>query len=165
MKKIILNLNKFMALGVAVLMLASFIGTPMTAEAAKKKGSGNATYAVGDDIAFGHLDGTILSWTILTYDDTTKMALVTTRRPLNSKSVTAYRAAIAQMFKQNGTTAGYVRWSENYWRGWLNQTFYKECFNDAERAMIKKTTLSEQDAKNSLMNYHKFISLCRYKSL
>ncbi|SCZ76746.1 Ig-like domain-containing protein [Pseudobutyrivibrio xylanivorans] len=154
MKKINLYMKNIMALGMAVLMLASFIGTPITAEAAKKKGSGNATYAVGDDIAFGHLDGTILSWTILTYDDTTKMALVTTRKPLNSKSVTNYRTAIAQMFKQKGTAAGYVRWSENYWRGWLNQTFYKECFNDAERAMIKKTTLSEQDAKNSIMNYY-----------
>ncbi len=154
MKKIYQNLKFIMALWMAVVMLASFIASPITAEAAKKKSSGNATYAVGDDIAFGHLDGTILSWTILTYDDTTKMALVTTRRPLNSKSVTAYRAAIAQMFKQNGTTAGYVRWSENYWRGWLNQTFYKECFNDAERAMIQKTTLSEQDAKNSIMNYY-----------
>ena len=112
MKKIYLNLKFVMALGMAVLMLTSFIGTPMTVDAAKKKGSGNATYAVGDDIAFGCLDGVILSWTILTYDDTTKIAFVTTRRPLSSKSVTAYRAAIAQMFKDKGTTAGYVRWSE-----------------------------------------------------
>ena len=58
------------------------------------------------------------------------------------------------MYATNKTAAGYVRWSENYWRGWLNQTFYKNCFNDAERAMIQKTTLSEQDAKNSIMNYY-----------
>ncbi|SDI82436.1 Ig-like domain (group 2) [Pseudobutyrivibrio sp. 49] len=154
MKKIYLNLKNLMAFGMAVIMLASFIANPITAEAAKKKGSGNATYAVGDNIAFGNIDGGIISWTILTYDDKTKMAFVTTRKPLASKSVTAYREAIAQMFKQNGTKAGYVRWSENYWRGWLNQTFYKQCFNDAEREMIQKTTLSEQDAKNSIMNYY-----------
>ena len=154
MKKGILILKSIMAFCMALIVVASFMSASLTAEAAKKKGSGNATYAVGDDIAFGFFDDTILSWTILTYDDTTKVAFVTTKRPLNSKSVTAYRTAIAQMYATNKTTAGYVRWSENYWRGWLNQTFYKNCFNDAERAMIQKTTLSEQDAKNSIMNYY-----------
>lgn len=146
--------KRIMALATAVIILGAFAAEPITAEAAKKKGSGRATYAVGDDVAFGALDGQILTWTILTYDDTSKIAFVTTRRPLNSKTITSYRMAIDQIYKNKGTTAGYVRWSENYWRGWCNQVFYKQCFNAAERAMIQKTTLSEEAAQDSIMNYY-----------
>ena len=154
MKKGIKILKSMMALTMITAMFSMAMMTSITADAAKKSGSSDAVYAVGDDIAFGFLDGQIISWTILTYDDTTKTAFITTKQPLNSKSITAYRAAISKMYTNSGTVAGYVRWSENYWRGWLNKTFYKECFNDTERAMIKKTTLTEQAAKNSILNYY-----------
>ncbi|QFJ54400.1 DUF6273 domain-containing protein [Pseudobutyrivibrio xylanivorans] len=155
--------RKIMVVVLAAVLCLPVILNPMEAEAAKKKGnSGAATYAVGDDVAFGFFDGTILSWTILTYDDTTKQALVVSRKPLNSRSVTAYRLAIDQMYRDKKTEAGYVRWSENYWRGWLNKTFYETCFNDAERAMILRTTLSETDAKNSIMNYYHDTSMDAY---
>ena len=146
--------KRIFACGLAAFYVFGLFINPIEAQAAKKSKSKDAVYAAGDDIAFGHLDGTIMSWTILTYDDKTKQAFVVARKPLNSKSITAYRLAITQLYRDNGTTAGYVRWSENYWRGWLNSTFYKECFNDDERSKIIKTTLSEKDAQNSLLNYY-----------
>lgn len=153
MRKKLYCRKSIVALALAVIICGGLFMNPAVAEA-KKKSSGNSGYAEGDDIGFGMFDGVPLSWTILTYDDTTKEALVVSRKPLNSRSVTAYRASIAEMYRKNGTTAGYVRWSENYWRGWLNQVFYQQCFNEAEKAMILKTTLSEKDAQASLMNFY-----------
>ncbi len=126
----------------------------MDAQAAKKKSNSN-TYKEGDDIAFGSIDGTVISWTILSYDEATKIAFVVSRKPITSYSITSYRKAIEANYINTKTTAGYVRWSENYWRGWCNQIFYVNNFTDEERAKIQKTTLTSEAAQASLMNiYH-----------
>lgn len=149
------------ALMLAVIMCSGLLINPIEAEA-KKKSSGDGTYAEGDDIAFGTLDGSVMSWTILTYDDTTKTAFIVARKPLVSKTVVSYRKAIDAHYASTGTNAGYVRWSENYWRGWLNEVFYNQCFNDAEKEMILKTVLPEDDEKKSLMNYYHDTTLDAY---
>ena len=161
MKKNFGGLKKLLALALVAVTVMGTAVPSIQVEAAKKKSSG-ATYAVGDDIAFGHIDGTIISWTILTYDDATKTAFVVASKGLNTISINNYRKAIENSYKAAGKTPGYVRWSENYWRGWLNQTFYKVCFNDAERAKILKTTLTAEAAKDSLMNFYHDTSLDAY---
>ncbi len=158
MKKILKSLKKITALSLGLMILSGLVFSPLEAEAAKKK-SGNATYAEGDDIAFGNLDGNILNWTILKYDDTTKIAFVVSRKTLSTTSVTAYRTAVNMSYVDNKKSPGYVRWSENYWRGWCNEIFYVNSFNDEERAKIQKTTLSEADAQKSLMNFYHDTSL------
>lgn len=152
MKKITI-VKRIMALALTIFTVTALVINPMEAEAAKKK-SGNATYKEGDDIAFGMLDGAIINWTILKYDDTTKQALIVSRKTLTSKSITDYRNSVTMMYLQSKTSPGYVRWSENYWRGWCNQIFYKNNFTDGERAMIQKTALGEKDAQKSLMNFY-----------
>ncbi|SFH68276.1 Ig-like domain (group 2) [Pseudobutyrivibrio sp. OR37] len=161
MKNRIYRFKRFVAISLAALMVATVASPSIISEAAKKKSSG-PTYAAGDDIAFGHLDGSILSWTILNYDDTTKTALVISRKGLNSKSIVDYRRAIENVYKIAGKPPAYVRWSENYWRGWLNDTFYKNCFTDNERAKIIKTTLTAEAAKNSIQNFYHDTSLDAY---
>ena len=158
MKKVLKSLKKITALSLGLMIFAGLIFSPMEAEAAKKK-SGTATYAEGDDIAFGVLDGSIINWTILKYDDTTKIALLVSRKTLNSYSISQYRASVNALYIQTKTSPGYVRWSENYWRGWCNEIFYKNCFTDEEKAMIQKTTLSETDSQKSLMNFYHDTSL------
>ncbi|WP_028242455.1 DUF6273 domain-containing protein [Pseudobutyrivibrio ruminis] len=153
MKKNFGGIKKLLALALVAVTVISAAVPTLEAEAAKKKSSGS-TYAVGDDIAFGHLDGSILSWTLLSYDDTTKTALVISKKGLSSKSIVDYRKAIENVYKIAGKPPAYVRWSENYWRGWLNQTFYKNCFNENERAKIVKTTLTAEAAKSSLQNFY-----------
>lgn len=161
MGKSVYFFRKLLAISLAVITVAGTAVPAINVDAAKKKSSGT-TYAAGDDIAFGHLDGTILSWTILSYDDTTKTAFVVARKGLNSKSVMDYRRAIESVYKTAGRAPSYVRWSENYWRGWLNQIFYVNCFNDAERAKILKTTLTAEAAKNSLQNFYHDTTLDAY---
>ncbi|MBR4707603.1 MAG: Ig-like domain-containing protein [Pseudobutyrivibrio sp.] len=126
----------------------------MPVEAASKKKSSGATYAEGDDIAFGNLDGAKLHWTILTYDDSTKTAFVVSRNSMASTSVIKYQQAIGEQIKKSKKPVGYVRWSENYWRAFCN-LMYKNCFTKEERSKIKKTTHSSEDEKNSVLNlYH-----------
>lgn len=158
MKKVVNSLKKITALCVGLMIVAGLVFSPMEVEAAKKK-SGKATYAEGDDIAFGVLDGNIINWTILKYDDTTKIALIASRKTLNTYSISQYRASVNALYIQTKTSPGYVRWSENYWRGWCNEIFYKNCFTDEEKAMIQKTTLSETDSQKSLMNFYHDTSL------
>ena len=158
MKKLLNSIRKMITVSLCLFIILGLILAPMNAEAAKKK-SGKATYAEGDDIALGVLDGNIINWTILKYDDTTKIALVVSRKTLNPISVSQYRTNINMMYIQTKTSPGYVRWSENYWRGWCNEIFYKNSFTDEERAMIQKTTLSEADAQKSLMNFYHDTSL------
>ncbi len=158
MKKVLKTMKKLMALNLGLFIILGLVLCPMEAEAAKKK-SGKATYAEGDDIAFGTLDGSIINWTILKYDDTTKIALIVSRKTLSSASVTSYRAAITKLYIDSKTSPGYVRWSENYWRGWCNEIFYVQNFTAEEKAMIQKTTLSEADAQKSLMNFYHDTSL------
>lgn len=158
MKKVLKTMKKLMALSLGLFIILGLVLCPMEAEAAKKK-SGKATYAEGDDIAFGTLDGSIINWTILKYDDTTKIALIVSRKTLSSISVTSYRAAITKLYIDSKTSPGYVRWSENYWRGWCNEIFYVQNFTAEEKAMIQKTTLSEADAQKSLMNFYHDTSL------
>ena len=133
------------------------MGLSINADAKKK--SSSDTYAAGDDLAFGTLDGTRLSWTILSYDDTSKTAFIVSRKPLTSYTITSYRQAIERNFIATGQKAGYVRWSENYWRGWCNEVFYNNNFTDEERAMIQKTTLTSEAAQKSLMNFYHDTSL------
>ena len=158
MKKVLKTMKRIMALSLGLFIILGLVLCPMEAEAAKKK-SGKATYAEGDDIAFGTLDGSIINWTILKYDDTTKIALIVSRKTLSSISVTSYRAAITKLYIDSKTSPGYVRWSENYWRGWCNEIFYVQNFTAEEKAMIQKTTLSEADAQKSLMNFYHDTSL------
>ena len=153
MRKTFYGLKKFLAFGLVIITVAATAVPALNVDAAKKKSS-NGTYAAGDDIAFGRLDGIVLSWTILSYDEATKTAFVVARKGINTASITAYRKAIENSYRLAGKNAGYVRWSENYWRGWLNQVFYQNSFTDAERAKIQKTTLTAEAAKNSLMNFY-----------
>ncbi len=158
MKKILNSLKRITALSLGLMILMGVVLSPIEVEAAKKK-SGKATYAEGDDIAFGNLDGNIINWTILKYDDTTKIAFVVSRKTLNTTSINAYRTAVNMKFINDKNSPGYVRWSENYWRGWCNEIFYVNSFTEEEKAMIQKTTLSEEDAKKSLMNFYHDTSL------
>lgn len=158
MKNLLKSMKKITALGLCLFIILGIFLCPMNVDAAKKK-SNKATYAEGDDIAFGVLDGNIINWTILKYDDTTKIAFVVSRKTLNSASISQYRTGINMMYVQNKQSPGYVRWSENYWRGWCNEIFYANSFTDEERAMIQKTTLSEADAQKSLMNFYHDTSL------
>ena len=160
MKRAIQRSKKILAFSLAVFMAVAMLGISLQADAKKK--SSSSTYAEGDDIAFGTLDGKIINWTILTYDDTTKVALIVSRKTLFSNSVIAYRDSINKMYNTTKTTAGYVRWEDNYWRGWLNQIFYEECFTDAEKATIQKTTLTEEAAQASLMNFYHDTTLDAY---
>ena len=157
MRKTFKRLKIVLSFTLAVFMGVSLLGISINVDA-KKKSSSN-TYAAGDDIAFGTLDGTKLSWTILSYDDTTKTALIVSRKPLTSYTITSYRQAIERNFIATGQKAGYVRWSENYWRGWCNEVFYNNSFTEEERAMIQKTTLTSEDAQKSLMNFYHDTSL------
>ncbi|MBO5618076.1 MAG: hypothetical protein J5901_06995, partial [Pseudobutyrivibrio sp.] len=93
MRKSVYFFRKLLAISLAVITVAYTAVPAIHADAAKKKSS-STTYAAGDEIAFGHLDGAILSWTILSYDDTTKTALLISKKGLNSKSVVDYRKAI-----------------------------------------------------------------------
>lgn len=160
MRRAIKVSKKILAFSMAVFMGVAVLGLSLQADAAKKKSSG--TYAEGDDIAFGTLDGNIINWTILTYDDTTKVALLVSRKTLHSYSVLAYRDSINQMYLNSKSSAGYVKWEDNYWRGWLNQIFYQQCFTDAERATIQKTSLTEEAAQTSLMNFYHDTTLDAY---
>ncbi|WP_033153511.1 DUF6273 domain-containing protein [Pseudobutyrivibrio ruminis] len=160
MRRAIRVSKKILAFSLAVFMGVAVLGLSLQADAAKKKSSG--TYAEGDDIAFGTLDGNIINWTILTYDDTTKVALIVSRKTLHSNSVIAYRDSINKMYNDSKTSAGYVRWEDNYWRGWLNQIFYDQCFTDAEKATIQKTSLTEEAAQTSLMNFYHDTTLDAY---
>lgn len=160
MRRAIKVSKKILAFSLAVFMGVAVLGLSLNADAAKKKSSN--TYAEGDDIAFGTLDGHIINWTILTYDDTTKTALIVSRKTLSSYSVLAYRDSINQMYLNSNSSAGYVKWEDNYWRGWLNQIFYNQCFTDAERATIQKTTLTEEAAQASLMNFYHDTTLDAY---
>lgn len=160
MRRAIKVSKKILAFSLAVFMGVAVLGLSLQADAAKKKSSG--TYAEGDDIAFGTLDGHIINWTILTYDDTTKVALIVSRKTLHSYSVLAYRDSINQMYLNSNSSAGYVKWEDNYWRGWLNQIFYQQCFTDAERATIQKTSLTEEAAQTSLMNFYHDTTLDAY---
>ena len=161
MKKTIYKLRVILAFSLAVFMAVSLLGISFDSQAAKKKKS-TGSYAEGDDVAFGRLDGTIMSWTILKYDETTKVAFVVARKPLTSYTIKSYRQAIEKNYINTGTKAGYVRWSENYWRGWCNEVFYKENFTDEEREKIQKTTLTSEAAKASLMNFYHDTSLDAY---
>ncbi len=161
MKKTIYKLRVILAFSLAVFMAVSLLGISFDSQAAKKKKS-TGSYAEGDDVAFGRLDGTVMSWTILKYDETTKVAFVVARKPLTSYTIKSYRQAIEKNYINTGTKAGYVRWSENYWRGWCNEVFYKENFTDEEREKIQKTTLTSEAAKASLMNFYHDTSLDAY---
>ncbi|MBR5635994.1 MAG: hypothetical protein IKW81_03575 [Pseudobutyrivibrio sp.] len=154
MKSKIIKLKRFLAVILVMSMWAAVLINPMEAEAAKKKGKGGATYAVGDNVAIGYFDEKVLNWTILSYDDSTKVALVVSRWAMNTKSILEYRKAIDNLYRTTRTAAGYVRWSENYWRGWCNKIFYEQAFTDEEKAMIQKTTLEEDAAKDSILNYY-----------
>lgn len=161
MRKIFNKLRGILALSLAVFMAVSLLGISLDVEAAKKKKS-TGTYAEGDDIAFGKLDGTVMSWTILSYDETTKIAFLVARKPLSSYTIKSYRQAIEKNYISTGTKAGYVRWSENYWRGWCNEIFYNTNFTDEERAKIQKTTLTSEAAQASLMNFYHDTTLDEY---
>lgn len=144
--------KRMLSLMIIGMTALTFLHFPMEAEA--KKSSSSSTYTEGDDIAFGYIDGVIMSWTILSYDDTTKTALIVARKSLSSYMVRSYKQAIVDLYTKTKTTAGYVRWEDNYWRGWCNQIFYNQCFSDAERAMIQKTSLTAKSSQTSLMNYY-----------
>ncbi len=152
MSKAIKKSKFILAMTLVAFISVAIIGTSIFAYAKGK--SNKASFAEGDDIAFGTLDGHILNWTILSYDDSTKQALIISRTTLSSASITSYREAIDINYRSTGTKAGYVKWSENYWRGWLNQSFYENSFTPEEKAKIQKTTLSDADAKESLMNFY-----------
>ena len=154
-------LKKFIVGLTAVTMVVSAISFPQMAYA-KSSSKSSATYAEGDNISLGKLDGAVLNWTILSYDDSTKVAFVVARKTLSSTSVTSYRKAINQVYYEAGTQPRFVMWKDNYWRGWCNQVFYTNCFNDDEKAMIQQTTLTASDAKASLLNFYHDTTLDAY---
>lgn len=158
MDKAIKISRRILVFTLIVFMGVALLGTSLTADAKKK--SSNSTYTAGDNIAFGTLDGKIINWTILNYDDSTQTALVISKYSLSSQSVASYKKAINQVYANN--RPGYVRWQDSYWRGWCNQIFYKNCFNDAEKAKIQKTTLSAEAAKSSIMNFYHDTTLDAY---
>ncbi|MCR4831125.1 MAG: Ig-like domain-containing protein [Pseudobutyrivibrio sp.] len=160
MMKTIKRLKCILSITLAVFMVVSFLGLSINADA-KKKGKSDS-YTAGDGIVFGNLDGNRLSWTILNYDETTKIAFIVARKPFDSISIRNYRQAIERNYISTGQKAGYVRWSENYWRGWCNDTFYNTCFTDEERDMIQKTTLTSEAAQKSLMNFSHDTTLDSY---
>ncbi len=160
MRKTINRLKRILTLTLVIFMGTALIGVSLNADAKKKASS--STYAEGDDIAFGTLDNTIINWTILTYDDTTKIAFVVARKTLTSNSITSYKQAIINSYLQSGTSAGYVQWADSYWRGWLNQVFYYNSFTEAERAMIQQTPLTTADAQKSIMNFYHDTTLDSY---
>ena len=152
MRKAISKSKFILSLSLVLCMAVAIVGTSVFVSAKGK--SNKASFAEGDDIAFGTLDGHIINWTILSYDDSTKVALIVSRSTLASASITSYREAIDANYKANGTKAGYVKWAESYWRGWLNKTFYEGSFTPDERAKIQKTDLSVESSKESLMNFY-----------
>jgi hypothetical protein len=160
MRKTINRLKRILTLTLVIFMGTALIGVSLNADAKKKASS--STYAEGDDIAFGTLDNTIINWTILTYDDTTKIAFVVARKTPTSNSITSYKQAIINSYLQSGTSAGYVQWADSYWRGWLNQVFYYNSFTEAERAMIQQTPLTTADAQKSIMNFYHDTTLDSY---
>jgi hypothetical protein len=158
MNKSIRKLKGFMSLSLIVFVVVALLGISMIADAKKK--SSSATYSEGDNIAFGSLDGNIINWTILSYDENTGVAFVVSRKTLNSYSISDYRSSVnMQVIQQQGGNTGYVPWANNYWRGWLNQVFYVNAFSDAERAMIKPTELTAAASQTSLMNFYKDTTL------
>lgn len=152
MKKSLRKLKGFMSFSLIIFIAVALIGASLVVDAKKK--SSSSTYAAGDNIAFGTLDGNIINWTILTYDETTGIAFLVSRKTLNSYSINDYRTAINMELIRTGQGTGYVPWANNYWRGWLNQVFYATAFTDAERAMIQKTDISVENSQTSLMNFY-----------
>ena len=158
MRRQIRKLKGIMSLSLIVFVVVALLGVSLIADAKKK--SSSATYAEGDNIAFGSLDGNIINWTILSYDEITGVAFVVSRKTLNSYSISDYRSSVnMQIIQQQGGNTGYVPWANNYWRGWLNQVFYVTAFSDAERAMIKPTELTAAASQTSLMNFYKDTTL------
>ncbi|MBQ7470648.1 MAG: Ig-like domain-containing protein [Pseudobutyrivibrio sp.] len=158
MRRQIRKLKGIMSLSLIVFVVVALLGVSLIADAKKK--SSSATYAEGDNIAFGSIDGNIINWTILSYDENTGVAFVVSRKTLNSYSISDYRSSVnMQIIQQQGGNTGYVPWANNYWRGWLNQVFYVTAFNDAERAMIKPTELTAAASQTSLMNFYKDTTL------
>ena len=158
MRRQIRKLKGIMSLSLIVFVVVALLGVSLIADAKKK--SSSATYAEGDNIAFGSLDGGIINWTILSYDENTGVAFVVSRKTLNSYSISDYRSSVnMQIIQQQGGNTGYVPWANNYWRGWLNQVFYLTAFSDAERAMIKPTELTAAASQTSLMNFYKDTTL------
>ncbi len=153
MKKHMNILKRLFACSMAILSGLILLCNPLPVEAKSSKNK-DAVYAVGDDITIGKLDGFLLNWTIVKYDDKTKTAFVVARKSISTISITNYRKAISNLYTTSGTTAGYVRWSDNFWRGWCNEIFYNQSFTADEKAMIVKTTLSEKEGQNSLLNYY-----------
>ena len=103
MMKTIKRLKFILSITLAVFMVVSFLGISINADA-KKKGKSD-TYSAGDGIVFGNLDGNRLSWTILNYDDTTKIAFIVARKPIDSISIRNYRLAIERNY-----ISGIARW-------------------------------------------------------
>lgn len=158
MRRQIRKLKGIMSLSLIVFVVVALLGVSLIADAKKK--SSSATYAEGDNIAFGSIDGNIINWTILSYDENTGVAFVVSRKTLNSYSISDYRSSVnMQIIQQQGGNTGYVPWANNYWRGWLNQVFYVTAFSDAERAMIKPTELTAAASQTSLMNFYKDTTL------
>lgn len=137
-------------------LIVFMAASPLEVHAA---GKGSNDYKAGDNIAFGNMDGVVLNWTVLSFNTTTREALVVATYPYNTKSVTSYKNDIAKHCR--GKKMGYVPWSDSFWRYWLNSTFMTS-FNEAEKAMIQPTTITVQSHQNSIMNFYHDTSLDQY---
>ena len=161
MPRLYKRLKRILAITLVVFIGVSCVGLSLSAKA-KSKSSKDAAYAEGDNVAFGRIDNNLISWTILSYDDSTKTAFIVASKGINSITITNYRRAIDSMYRSSGSKAGYVRWAENYWRSWCNEYFYNNCFTEDEKARIQQTTLTANAAQNSLMNFYHDTTLDAY---
>ncbi len=152
------DFKNILCISIFLMMIVGAIIPKNTVIAATSTG----TYAEGDNISLGKMDGVVLEWTILSYDSTTGQALVVSRKTLDTTTVSTYRAAVNKYYIDAGTMPRFVMWKDNYWRGWCNQIFYTNCFNDIEKEMIVQTTLTATDAQASLMNFYHDTTLDAY---
>lgn len=134
------------------ILTTGLLASSIDVEAATKKSS-STSYAAGDNIAFGYLDDSLINWTILSYDDTNKVALLISKKTLKSTTIQKYKTAIAK--KYQNSSPGYVQWKDNLWRAYLNEIFYKNAFSDTEKEMIQDTDITASSNQLSVMNaYH-----------
>ncbi len=150
--------NRIFTLGFVLLFTATTLFSPLAADAKGK--SGSADYKAGDNICIGKLDKVPINWTILNFDAKTREALVVSKTPLYSISVRNYKSDIAANYR--GKSTGFVQWANNYWRYWLNSTFYDSVFTPTEKQMIVPTNISVASHQSSILNFYHDTTLDSY---
>ena len=139
--------TKLTALLLAVLMIsAGVVYVPQFAKA------DDFDQGVPDRINFGKLDGLDIEWTVLEFDKNTRRALVVASVVWDTKSVQEFQRALYQVYP-DPSKSGFVNWNNSYWRNWLNDSVYNNCFSDNDKKHIHKTTFSVAENQDSIMQY------------